>query len=165
MNRPELYQKTITTLNNAWREGILLRGDCEACAVGNILQTGAWKALFCTLTNTEDKTQQQHIADEGKHLVVHLWGTVESIQPDNERRIRNLIVANEAIAQSGYTKKELIRVEYAFETAAKVEGVDRQNQYNGLCAVFDVLQDIHQVDFSIHQESKEALESVYSLLN
>ena len=36
MNRIELYNKTTTTLLNAYKNGTLFHGDCSACAVGNI---------------------------------------------------------------------------------------------------------------------------------
>jgi len=145
MNRPELYHKTITTLNDAWRKGELEKGDCSACAVGNTLGGEEWGAYFCT-TNGVQRVNT---------AIDPVWFFTKEY----------LKKGFDLINASGYTMPELMLVEFAFETAPEVENNERQNQYNGLCAVFDVLQEIHEVEFSVHQESKEALESVYELLN
>ena len=154
MNRSELYYKTITTLNDAWRKGGLSKGKCAACAVGNMLGTNKWASLFCTRKGVQHSMSlNDHVAE----AVLLNW--TETLA----RQVYSQGVY--AIYESGYTQQELMRVEFAFETAPEVEDNERQSQYNGLCSVFEVLQQIHEVEFSIAQTSKEELDCVYELLN
>ena len=145
MNRSELYYKTITTLNDAWRNGSLRKGNCKACAVGNMLGSYEWDALFSTFRGRQVRQAPKQAIHKG-------FGS------DYVQKAVDMIDA------SGYTPEELMRVEFTFETAREGK-TERQSQYNGLCAVFEVLQQIHEVEFSIAQTSKEELDCIYELLN
>ncbi|CAH1002625.1 hypothetical protein LEM8419_03497 [Neolewinella maritima] len=47
---------------------------------------------------------------------------------------------------TGYTVEELMRIENVFEMSRKYAQYASEEQYNSLCAVIDVLTDIHGIE-------------------
>lgn len=140
------FNHTVNVLVKAYFEGELEHGDCAKCAVGNIVHeatelpygdehsciTGTsaiWKALFFTYQGTQLKAQ---------------------IGYEKERK-----PAIAAIKMTGYTVKELARVEFAFETAEGENSSPDNWMFNGLMAVVDVLADIHKIDLTTKEEAKK----------
>lgn len=130
MNRIELYKKTEGVLYQAYFDDTLKHGNCAACAVGNICVEAArktrltnymWNLLF--MTDPDTMIQQEF-----------------RINPDNsgDRAALNLVAA------TGYTKKELMRIEWAFESASK-GFCSEDYMFNGLVAVLEVLKEIHEL--------------------
>lgn len=144
-------QEAIDKLLDAYNEGVLFHGDCEMCAVGNLLGCREWEMFFVTLGS------RQFYDEQGCFL--------------SRSALRK---AKNAFDESGFTIKELARIEFAFEYSIHntKEGYDfwiegkneKQGQFIGLCAVLDVLQEIEKereekaVDFELE---KEKLESIY----
>lgn len=155
MNREQLYYETVDVLLDAYLNQKLEFGDCGACAVGNICRKASiktkipnyyWRYLFCT-----DSTFTQ---------VKNMWNCLE--YTDNRQQGEKLI------AQTGYTIEELAKIEYAFETSLGfnldlkynlLEDDPKKAQYIGLCAVLDVLKEIHEKEDN--QEEQEKLTKVY----
>ena len=135
MNRSELFHKTITTLNEAWRIGKLEHGDQCCCAVGNMLNGGAWYEVKMSTLSVCNLVVCKSEHDLGM----------------------------EQIDNSGYTVKEILAIEEAFERCEEGES-EKQHQYNGLVAVFEELALIHEVDISIKALSMESLNEVYAEL-
>jgi hypothetical protein len=134
-NRPELYHETVDVLYQAYFNDELKHGNQCGCAVGNIcvkasrstgINNGAWAALF--YTSTIPKPVQKMALKRGTHFI-------------NEYSLKE---AKELIEATGYTIKELARIELAFESAP--QGESREDyMFNGLIAVLAVLEQIHGV--------------------
>ena len=149
MNRPELFEKSVNTLLDAYNNRSLQHGTCYACAVGNLCVEAAQKlnvtnALWNKVFMTQSNTQQQ----------------VFYCEKDSEYE-----KALELISETGYTVEELASIEYAFESSI---AYDYQNyaynhtvrgQYIGLCAVLDILKKIHEKEEVVKEQ--EQLDTIY----
>lgn len=139
------FEKTVDILVKAYLNDTLRHGDCEACAVGNIVHAagapryqslglmpdscGAWKGIF--YTDSDDGIQ-----------------TISDAQTDYFYRL-----GLNVIGPTGYEWHELAKVEFAFEMADR--GASSEDwMFNGLMAVVDVLAEIHNVDLSVREEAK-----------
>lgn len=170
MNRPELYQKTINLLVEAYFSDKLRHGDCSACAVGNILKEYieridispySWAKLFLT-TGWRNGPTTQYISgvDKDEVVVATIYPSprmgvyqIDEVYEDEDGKdmVRlEKMKALDAIKMSGYTVAELARVEKEFETASK----DGDWMFNGLMAVVDVLDEIHEAGDEITITSK-----------
>lgn len=131
-NRVELYEKTCNTLIDAWLDGELRHGDCEACAVGNICGgRSEWENLFYTWRSIQEQNFSRPDPITG-FIYPDLWSQ-----------------GKELIISTGYSVEELAQVEYAFESSidhnyGKLSDTP-EGQYIGLCAVMEVLWDIHGI--------------------
>lgn len=133
-NKP-LFDKTLNILVKAYQNDTLEHGDCNACAVGNMI------AANCGY---------DYIKDEFGFLWwgvnYPLWQLVFST--GYEQRINSNAYVGDAkkqIDSTGYTWQELAKIEYAFETANKGNSSDDWI-LNGLLAVYDVLCEVHEVE-------------------
>lgn len=130
------FQHTLDGLVKAYLNNTLSHGNCEACAVGNIVGGGDWAAWFVTAIGKQ-------------YLNPNLIGK------------KNKIAGYYQIQNSGYSKVELMRIEFAFETALKGKNEDDW-MFNGLMAVLDVLADIHQVDLSEKRTYQNQFEEIFN---
>lgn len=141
MNRPQLLAKTRQILFDAYYNDTLEHGNCHACAVGNIVAANMgievvpgsslgllwktdspeWDMVFMTSRGIQRKTPVEY---------------------DSE-------TPRAQIDATGYTWQELAKIEFAFETADHGNS-EEDYMYNGLVAVLDVLDQIH--DVAIHSE-------------
>lgn len=133
MKNKELFNETVSTLVHAFMNNELEKGNCYACAVGNICKKAeritrvsrdVWLNVFCTSGN------YQLVDSSGYRLST-----------------KDLIDA------TGYTWQELAKIEFAFETNTGISYLKyhkytkkevAEDQFNGLMAVVDVLIDIHE---------------------
>lgn len=149
------FNHTINILVQAYLNNTLKKGDCRACAVGNILGTHQWSSLFVTCNSEEGGGKRQITALPGcvlisikDHIIqVPIWSLPE-------QGVKNVKEAQEAIIASGYTIEELARIENAFELAPEGNNGD-EAMFNGLMAVVDVLADIHGIDLKQKEETKK----------
>lgn len=150
MKTSDRFNNAISALVKSFFNETLAKGDCNACAVGNmcaaglgittslstncgIEANGRWKSVFCT-------------EEDG----------VQNINPYNYEG-----EAKRAIDSTNYSWKELAKIEKAFEMATKIP-IEKyeyrtkddiiQDQYNGLMAVVEVLCKIEGIDTA---ETKE----------
>lgn len=176
MNRPELYTHSVDTLYQAYFNDTLEHGNCEACAVGNILKeaskkTGVpnfrWNNLFVTVVETDEDgivNHRQQVAGKGEVIASHPFFGIRPIRAVRKDHVRSLENAHKLVAASGYTTEELARIEYAFETAPKGESKE-DYMFNGLAAVLGVLKDIHQVEEGVAEEKKASFRKHYETLS
>lgn len=192
MNRPELYQKTVDLLLDAYNTDQLKHGDCTACAVGNICGgNDNWRFLFVTPNNKQEKADRNKVrvknfdTNEEKlipndKLVTFLetntgfvdsdcnvsWNVVSPLQYINWKED-----GIKAIESTGYTIEELARVEYAFEHSLRntpegynyyVDKDPKKGQFIGLTAVLGILAEIHEVSIQEKEGSQVRLEKVYA---
>ena len=163
MNRPEVYERSINILLDAYNNGTLTHGRCSACAVGNLLNgIERWRHLF--MYSNQLGCQQRDY---------HLYKHNASVE-DDARRFQEI---------SGYTLDELADIELAFEGSivhtpvpddidprlsyfrktpyVYWSAVDtKRGQYIGLCAVLDLLAKIHAAPEEARTESRTRLNSV-----
>lgn len=159
MNQLQEFHHTVGVLVSAYLGDTLIAGSCTACAVGNICAAAVndkislyedgnpyresgkspnWQKAFSTNYSSKASCMVQYfgiaeLANAGKTKLAQKYS--------------ELAMAD--IAPTGYTPKELARVEYAFECACRIAGSPKRNVLAGLEAVIDVLADIHDVDLSV----------------
>lgn len=140
------FEKTVDILVKAYLNNTLMHGDCEACAVGNIVHAagaprynhgtlesdscGAWKNVFYT----ETETHIQRLFCDYKNTIYYQNGI-------------------SVIELTGYHWEDLAKVEFAFETAEPGKSKDEW-MFNGLMAVVDVLAEIHGIDLKVREDAK-----------
>ncbi len=143
MKNPELYEKTVNLLLDSYTAGKLFHGRCDACALGNILNTGDWAFDFCTFPDTLGLSQKSFKRDE-----------------------EDTLYFNRLYKGSGYSREELMKIEYAFESSIAKdyhlyrEVKTKEGQYLGLCAVLDVLKEIHETETQESEVSKDKLKKI-----
>lgn len=135
----ERFKKAYDSLVRAFFEGTLAKGTCMACACGNIVADAC--GVFIT---KEEFDEHIKMVNKGSPLydfpkyaeVFNLWidGTTMCNGP--------------GVPKTGYTEEEFRKIEIAFEYNTKIvfssyshydEQEILEDQYNGLCAVVDVL--------------------------
>ena len=89
-------EKAVNVLLDALRNGTLRKGDCSACAVGNLLGTDIWAEGFCT--------SSMGIQESFKYSM----SSYEKIE------------YNILISESDFTEYELMLIEFVFETNTKI---------------------------------------------
>lgn len=138
MKKPELYQKTVDILVQAYFNDTLEHGNCAACAVGNIIAA-----------NNEIDFKRGDSTPclfwDNKRLPV--WGWIFQTDRDKKRQRfspESYIGEMKAeIDSSGYDLYDLRKIEYAFEMAEKGNS-EEDYMFNGLMAVIEVLDTIHK---------------------
>lgn len=129
-------KNSIEVLQRAYLNETLTAGDCNACAVGNLVAASSyegasmdWRYVFCT--NTISNTQEFY--DPSCY--------------DDEQYSLGL----EAIKATDYSVDELARIEFAFEKALSEEEAkdmpEHQSQWIRLQAVLKVLFDIEGIEY------------------
>lgn len=145
------FNKAYNALVKAYFEGTLAKGSCTACAVGN---------MICDAQNfkIDLKTINNHSYRE---LDIVPW--YDAIWTNSDH---NKIIHKKVKELTGYNNEEIRQIERAFENNTRIGGksYDRytaqeilEDQYNGLCAVVDVLLELdglkdngHKAKFKEH---------------
>lgn len=148
MNKPELYQKTVDILVQAYFNDTLMHVNCEACAVGNLV--AANKGI-------ELKRGNHGVRAVGRPYECNTeWfraiGFGGFVYPE---RMQIPAVADQ-INATGYSLEEVGLIEAAFESAYRDnEDIDLE-MFNGLMAVIEVLDQIHEnTDQAVTTSSKQ----------
>ncbi len=147
MKNLELYNKTVDILVQAYLNDTLEHNNCYACAVGNLVTAN------CGYTydkNNRSMSGRFGWAHENfyNHTTVNkttLWASVFTTTEDGQA-LRKENFKGEALRQinsTGYSLKELMKIEYAFERAKFGDSRD-SHMFNGLMAVIEVLDQIHE---------------------
>jgi len=127
-------KNSIEILQRAYLEETLIAGDCQACAVGNLVAKSGykgkpydWRFIFVTSKG------EQHFFSLGE------------VSPADMFR------GYKAIKATGYSVRELARIEYTFETALISEEAEElpvhEVQWIRLQAVLKVLFDIEGISY------------------
>jgi hypothetical protein len=141
------FKNAVDALMYAFFNETLAKGTCSACAVGTIVAWGAGEKVGKSLSPV-------YIRD----LISNdLWGmafsTTDGIQSRDYKMEKEWFVKI-CIKATGYSADELARIEYVFNTNTEIHYKNYPNhtkqeimedQYNGLCAVMDVLCEIETI--------------------
>lgn len=148
----ERFKKAYDSLVKAFFEGTLAKHSCSGCACGNII-AGALgipiskKDILTASVSDDDRVVMKkllRIADEWTHKRYRIFGT-ENYQAFPE--------FYSEINVAGYTANEFVMIENAFERNTNIhygyyykcsEEEILKDQYNGLCAVVDVLIELDE---------------------
>jgi hypothetical protein len=155
------FQNTVSILVKAFLEGTLLKGDCRACAVGNICAAATNRVI--TILDKDGRYDQRRGLWYNKNgmAVYPQWGCLfTSANGEQELYYKKpkhdpqyFAEAYADIEATGYSVEELARVEFAFESAQL--GYNEEAEFAGLMAVVDVLADIHGIDLATATAAKE----------
>lgn len=147
----ERFKKAFNALTRAYFEGTLAKGTCVACACGNIIFDAVADPV--TKKDIEEEFRARFTEKVGKsELAGPLWADkrVGGIIDSKFKFIAKYDYIGE-INAAGYTAEEFAEIENAFEENTKIRlwdyfNVEEQkvleDQYNGLCAVVDVLMEL-----------------------
>jgi len=152
--------KAIDIFLDAINNGVLMKGSCTACAVGNLVAHGynyeipyhgvhdfdtpnaAWAKLFCTSEDGDQAIRLRHL---------------------NDRDVQENIEATD------FTWEELAKIEKAFETNTDICFTDyhkhtkeeiRKDQIRGLEAVVQVMLDFDDCEEQVQEVFTSRLEVV-----
>lgn len=143
MKNKELFDRTIQILVKAYFKDVLDATECTACAVGNIVAENMGYNItpdFYWSDGNDDKIWAA--------WQVIVWGQNSAAAANRRKR------AKAEILSTGYSSKELGRIESAFMFAHKEDKKTRDKVLIGLLAVVDVLCDIHEMNDPAKQEAK-----------
>ena len=137
------FAYTVNVLVKAYLNDRLEHGDCRACAVGNIVEdAGFYRAYNMNISEGCNSVWKWLFYTCGRKQISG------SNDPEKQR------IACETIKATGYTVEEMMKIEFAFETAPYGRNED-QWMFNGLMAVVDVLAEIHGIDLTAKEEAKK----------
>lgn len=137
------FNHTVNVLLKAYLNDTLERGNCYACAVGNLVAE-ALGTKVCPVLRTWENNELTFWDNVFMTYIHH-----QEIIPENYRDS-----AKEQIDATGYTWQQLAKIEFAFETGCRGSSED-DKMFNGLMAVVDVLAEIHEIDLETVKETKE----------
>lgn len=137
MKNEFLYNKTVDFLVQSYFNGTLLKGNCTACAIGNIV--GGNKGIeIPILTDRNNPPDVPEISILTAQVSINIF---------------DINVENELYKITGYSFSELRSIERTFERESKIHWLNYNrhseteiliDQFNGLMAVIDVLDQIHK---------------------
>ncbi|HEY3405416.1 MAG TPA: hypothetical protein VGK59_18660 [Ohtaekwangia sp.] len=153
------FQNTVDILVKAYLNDTLKHQNCHACAVGNIVACNMGFEYVKAVDGDLIWKNQPYHASWAKNTG---WSNVFSTCVMG-RSVSKFFtkeeytgVAKEQIDSTGYSLEDLMKIEYAFETAEFGGGLD-EYMFNGLMKVLDVLADIHGISL----ESKESAKALF----
>lgn len=163
MNRPELYNKTVDILYQAYFNDTLEHGNCYACAVGNMIAANRGYVFVI------DKKAEGEPALHWKGFLPYRkdWTgpTAKSKTPQWIKVINTRINEKDCaeIDSTGYTLNEISKIENEFEDADFGSSLEDW-MFNGLCAVLEALKQIHEVtDEDLLQANNKRFADHYKL--
>lgn len=148
------FDNAISALVKAFFDGTLGKGNCCACAVGNICAAAI---------NEKPSLKFGYIGNSMKWRFVFVTFSSEGQRefPSGNYKYQEGI---DLINKTGYSKVELMKVELAFELNTKIDWkkyplADKseimQDQYNGLMSVVDVLCEIEGIESAEYKKMFE----------
>lgn len=156
-NNLDLYNKTVDILFNAYFNDTLHHGQCHACAVGNLINA---RMPFTKKQIEEMKTNK--LGNPIYWPSVFCTYNAKHGRPDREfHPSRYTGVAKDQIDSTGYSLEELSEIEYRFETAPGDYGSE-DHMFNGLCAVLEVLKEIHGIKEDEHTTQVSRFQNHYA---
>lgn len=140
MNRPELYHKTVDILVQAYFNDTLKHGTGCGCAVGNM--------VCANLYNGDFKRWSYDYSWPSWNAVIDYSFSKPDLKSYHG-------VAKDQIDSTGYSVRELAEIEKAFESANVIKTYSEENKFNGLMAVIEALDVIHEnKDLELSTKSK-----------
>ncbi len=140
METTKRFENAVSKLYNSFHENRLEGEICTACAVGNIC--------------------------DGRGD----WFAFRLLKNNGKQSYYNMEIANEIVSKSGYTSKELLKVEDLFLKAVE-KRENKETQFQGLCAVVEYLAELDNIpnpmDYSklFETENESAKYSLVEVFN
>jgi len=142
------FEGTVGILVKAYFDDTLVKNNCYACAVGNIIaHSCGYQFIPCV-----DSSKKRIVWESANGL----YWPLNPIERETITNWYELIVLNDKdsdtaevrkeIESTGYTNAQLFEIERAFES--------QKDNFDGLMAVVDVLAEIHKVDLSTKESAK-----------
>ncbi|GGB78708.1 hypothetical protein [Dyadobacter sediminis] len=141
------FKDSVDALVYAFFHDLLAKGNCSACAVGSMVAWGAGER------NRKDLDPVCIYDLVTNDMWAEAFSTTNGIQARDLKKEKEWHIKY-CIQATGYNADQLAKVEYAFETNTTIQYVDygfhskeeiMQDQFNGLCAVLDVLCEIEKI--------------------
>lgn len=133
------FENSVDVLVKAYLNDTLQRGECHACAVGNLIQSGVGR-LFTECEKDELRFHQNGWVK----VFITMSHNSHYQRPENYKGIAKI-----QIDATGYSWQDLAKIEFAFESAPRTG----DEMFNGLMAVVDVLAEIHGVDLTVKENA------------
>lgn len=145
------FENSVDVLVKAYFNDTLEHENCYACAVGN---------LVCAAKGYSYVNDGGLITDSAlKNLDATGANWFDAIMDDGDGYLSR--DAKSEISATGYTAKQIIAIEQAFESVDQLDSEDDW-MFNGLMAVVDVLAEIHGVDLSTKQAAIGQFETIHA---
>ncbi len=166
----ETYNWAVDKLLDAYNEGKLFHGDCNHCAVGNILETAAWSYDFQTAYGESYKPSYVH--DDIRTSLNITTASRMDLSNKEISVIRTFL--DDLYKEYGFTKKELSKIEYEFETSLGNEDSyedlhkTKEGQFIGLTAVLKLMSTMVEQDIISEEtvnSNQERLVKVFEKVN
>jgi len=155
----ERFKKAYDALVQAFFEGTLAKDNCNACAVGDIINTAQGGTIS---KNIYGKFTSEPCA----HWWADLFVSNYKFAPQSRYKTENgewqeSYLADMMYELTGYTAEEMAQIERAFEHNTRIpefryaefEEIDiLEDQYHGLCAVIDVMIRLDGKEPAAHPE-------------
>jgi len=136
------FENAVDQLIEAFFNETLTKGKCDRCAVGNICGSGEWAHLF--MTEDHNGLQSRNGLNMSKKFPEMYKDSLD------------------VVYETGYSPEELAKVENVFEMNTTISYFDHmrkrcthkeliQDQFNGLCAVIDVLCEFEGEDSEVYK--------------
>lgn len=134
------FNQAIDKLVTAFFNETLMKGECDKCAVGNIVGNRYWSDVFLTSLGLQRK---------------------KNLNVANSEIVRRGV---DHIRKTGYSVDEMARIEFTFEQnttyttkcleEAEISRDDLiQDQFNGLCAVVELLCEMEGITDAQHYKN------------
>lgn len=141
MIKENLYHKTVDILVQAYFNDTLQHGNCYACAVGNMVMANMGITMLRDPTSIKDiywKGYSSYGNIDGKLQNSDWFDLIKGTLCDSRKD-----EAHRQIESTGYSVSDIDKIETAFEGADY--GTSNEDwMFNGLMAVIDVLDEIHE---------------------
>lgn len=149
MKNESLYNKTVDILVQAYFNDTLEHGLCQRCAIGNLCHASGFKINTMPGFNYQDNAVWGLVFHSVQGTDGEWYQKIEmSAYNKNEKGCRDVI------AGTGYDLQELMKIEWAFETANK-GNTKEDYKFNGLMSVIQALDIIHENnDTQVTNQSK-----------
>lgn len=163
MNRPQLHKETVDILYQAYFNDTLKYRQCPACVVGNIIAA----RMGYKIKQSKDEYmywENEHGIHEQVAWVSFVITTAYLDQTIDPKALKCPVVRNQ-LAATGYEPMEVALIEYTFENTgylSRSKGKSEEEQmFDGLVAVLNVLDRIHEVSSEDLSASKVQFQEHY----
>jgi hypothetical protein len=155
MKNETLYHRTVDILVQAYFNDTLEHDNCYACAVGNIVAANCGFVFEKDMRDEENRLMWKGFNGYGViKLSIDDNATYFAIEYRSGNDVSMTPNIKHQIEKSGYSLRELSKIEKAFERAS-IGNSKEDWMFNGLMAVIEVLDQIHENnDTEISQSSK-----------
>lgn len=155
MSEQAKFNHTVQVLVQAYLNDTLEKGNCQACAVGNLIAHAAGAVYVRKPDHYRGKMELEAQPRVVDWLVAICTGD-NSTQEIDKSKYLNQPDVKAAFDSTGYSFEQLARIEYAFESnnGHNQWGTDAEREFAGLMGVVDVLVEIHGLALSTATQAK-----------